>query len=279
MFGLAIGLNFKCECEVKDSLRPTVVPSTMAKLQTLQNGDLFGTRLDAGDFEINKRYHMGLQLCGDGRQEGKIIARILNLNLNPMKKQWTAVQELIGKVIIGVGAEVLEENLHIECVLSPIGDGGCRALDIASDTRWDKRGSGRTSNSLSGCSVAFGLRSQLPIGIEAMSSVCIKCTKGTDHDEAICLKNCDGAAKGMEASGAAKIACKLFLKENDQCYIAHLVTEDDSSVRKILTHSYQDLIGALKWTPTTGHVMDQTGRVKRNQTTDSFCFFMRQLSF
>ena len=248
VFGLAVGLNFKCGCGVKDSLRPAVVPSAMPKLLTLQNGDPFGTRVNAGDFEINRRYHMGLQLCGDGRQEGKIIAGMLNLNLNPMKNKWTAVQELIGKVIIGVGEEILEENLHIECLLSPIGDGGRRALDVASDTRWDKRGSGRTYNSLSGCSVAFGLRSQLPIGIEAMSSVCIKCTKGTEHDEDTCPKNYDGSAKGMEASGAAKIACKLFLNENDKCYIAQLVTDDDSSVRKILTHSYQDLIDALQWT-------------------------------
>jgi len=248
VFGLAVGLNFKCECGAKDSLRPTVVPSAMAKLRTLRNGDPFGTRLNAGDFEINRRFHMGLQLCGDGRQDGKIIAGMLNLNLNPMKNQWTAVQELIGKVIIGVGEEILEENLHIECLLSPIGEGGRRALDVASDTRWDKRGSMRTYNSLSGCSVAFGLRSQLPIGIEAMSSVCVKCTRGIDHDPDVCPKNYDGSAKGMEASGAAKIACRLFLNEKDKCYIAHLVTDDDSSVRKILTHSYQDLIDALELT-------------------------------
>ena len=99
---------------------------------------------------------------------------------------------------------------------------------VASDTRWDKRGSIRTYNSLSGRSEAFGLRSQLPIGIEAMSSVCIKCTKGTDHDQDICPKNDDDSAKGMEASGAAKIACKLFLNKNNKCYIAHLVTDDDT---------------------------------------------------
>ena len=52
----------------------------------------------------------------------------------------------------------------------------------------------------------------------------------------------------MEASGAAKIACRLFLNPNENCYIANLVTDDDSSVRKILTHSYQGLIDALQMT-------------------------------
>ena len=119
--------------------------------------------------EINRRLQMELQLCGDRRHEGKIMASMLNLNCNPMKNKWSEdVQDIIGKVMIDVGNEILEENLHIECLLSPIGDGGRRALDVASDTGWDKRGSSRAYNSLSGCSVAFGLRSQLPIGIEAM---------------------------------------------------------------------------------------------------------------
>ncbi len=49
----------------------------------------------------------------------------------------------------------------------------------------------------------------------------------------------------MEAAGAAKIVCRLFANEENNCYISHLVTNDDPSVRKILTHSYQNLIEAL----------------------------------
>jgi hypothetical protein len=248
VFGLACGLNFKCGCGEKQSLRPVVVPSATHKLTTLQDGHPFATRVNAGDFEINRRLHLGLQLCGGGRQDGNIIAGMLNLNVNPMKAKWTEAQEMIGNVIINVGEEVLEENLHIECLLSPVGDDGRSALDVASDTRWDKRGSSRKYNSLSGCSTAFGLRSELPIGIEVMSQVCIKCTKGIDHDPDICPKNYTGSAKGMEAAGAARIVCRLFANENDKCYIAHLVTDDDSSVRKILTHSYQELIDKLQAT-------------------------------
>ena len=63
----------------------------------------------------------------------------------------------------------------------------------------------RRYDSLSGCAVAFGLRSALPIGIEPMSTVCIKCTKGTIHDKDVCAKNYEGSSKGMEASGAVKM--------------------------------------------------------------------------
>ena len=50
---------------------------------------------------------------------------MLNLNVNPTKNKWTEVQETIGKVIIDIGKEVLDENLHIECELSPVGQDGC----------------------------------------------------------------------------------------------------------------------------------------------------------
>jgi hypothetical protein len=248
VFGLACGLNFKCACGEEKSLRPDIVPAAKGKLTTLKEGHPYATRVNAGDFEINRRFQLGLQLGGNGRQEGKILAGMLNLNVNPMKNQWTNLQEMLGKMIIEIGEEVLEENLHIECMLSPLGEGGRRALKVCMDCRWDKRGSTRLYNSLSGCSVAFGLLSELPIGIETMSSVCIKCTKGTVHDPDICPKNYTGSAKGMEAAGAAKIVVRLWSNEKDKCYVAYLVTDDDSSVRKILTHSYQELVDAGKMT-------------------------------
>jgi hypothetical protein len=81
-----------------------------------------------------------------------------------------------------------------------------------------------------------------------MSSACAKCTKGVDHDPDVCPKNCTGSSKGMEAAGAARIANRLFLNDKDKCHIAHLVTDDDSSVRKMLTHSHKDLTDSLQAT-------------------------------
>jgi hypothetical protein len=81
-----------------------------------------------------------------------------------------------------------------------------------------------------------------------MSQVRVKCTKGIDHDPDVCPKNHAGSAKGTEAAVPARIVCRLFLNKNDKCHIAHLVTNNDSSVRKTLTHLCQELIDKLQAT-------------------------------
>jgi hypothetical protein len=53
---------------------------------------------------------------------------MLKLNVNPMQRRWTDVQEELGSIIIEVGNEMLEENLHIECMLSPVGKDGVRLV-------------------------------------------------------------------------------------------------------------------------------------------------------
>jgi hypothetical protein len=189
------------------------------KLKTLEVGRPFGTRVNAGDFEINRRLHLGLQLCGGGRHDASNIIGMLNLNVNGMLGRWSDMQETMAKDIIKIGKEVLDENLNIECELSPPRDGR-RALHVASDSRWDKRGSGHCYDSLSGHSLTMGLRAQLPIEIEPMSSVCIKCTKGIQHEVDVCSKNYEGSAKGMEAVGAARTVKRLFSNEDVNCFVA-----------------------------------------------------------
>ena len=62
-----------------------------------------------------------------------------------------------------------------------------------------------------------------------MLSICIKCTKNIPHEPDICPKNYEGSAKGMEATGAARIVSRLFRNEEVKCFVAMLVTDDDSS--------------------------------------------------
>jgi hypothetical protein len=152
----------------------------------------------------------GLQSCGNGQHDAKNIAGMLNLNVYPMKNKWTDTQELMGKAIILVGSQGLEENLATEAEMSPFAADGRRGLAVCSDTRWDKRSSSRRQDSLSGCSVFAGLRANMTIGIECMSSVCVKCAEGLSHKVDVCPKNCTGTAKGMESSstiGSWDLAC------------------------------------------------------------------------
>jgi hypothetical protein len=139
IFGLACGLNSNCRCGAQDSLRPKVVEEALPKIGPADDKKPIGNRLNSGDFEINKRLHIGLQLSGSGRRDGAILAGMLKLDVNPMGARSTEVEESLAKAIIRIGWEVLDENLHIECMHIPVGEDRRYALDVASDTRWDKR--------------------------------------------------------------------------------------------------------------------------------------------
>jgi hypothetical protein len=141
---------------------------------------------------------------------------VLKLNVNPMRRRWTKIQQTLAKAIIEIGMEVLKENLHIECKVTPLGNDGHYTLQVASDTRWDK-----PLVRLAGCVVSFGLQANLPIGIELMSSICIKCRQGIEHDADVC----QGLAKGMEAAGASTIVRRLFENLENKCHVANLVTD------------------------------------------------------
>jgi hypothetical protein len=97
VFGLASGVHFKCVCGFKASLRPDVVPESRVKVESLPVGSPFQNRLNSGDFEINRRFQLGLQLCGSGRHNGGILGGMLKLNVNPMRKRWTEIQENLVK--------------------------------------------------------------------------------------------------------------------------------------------------------------------------------------
>jgi hypothetical protein len=84
IFGIACGLNFNCRCGAQDSLRPKVVDESLQKIGPNDKKPI-GNRLNSGDFEINKRLHLGLQLCGNGRHDGAILAGMLKLNVNSMR--------------------------------------------------------------------------------------------------------------------------------------------------------------------------------------------------
>jgi hypothetical protein len=88
VFGLACGLNFQCACGAKASIHPPVVPEALDKVTTLVAGRPFSTRANSGDFQINCRLQLGLQLYGDGRQDGKILAGMLNLNVQLPSPHW-----------------------------------------------------------------------------------------------------------------------------------------------------------------------------------------------
>jgi hypothetical protein len=172
-------------------------------------------------------------------KEGRTFGGLLGLHSNPLKGQWKDMANKLGVLIIELGKECLFENVTIKMELSPTDEKTKRKqISGCGDCRWDKRSSGRRYDSISGCSVLIGCRSQLVLGIEPMSNTCSKCTRNLPHEEELCPKNVNCSSKGMEAIGSSRIVEDIFDTHN--AYIHEYVGDDDSSTKKVLRHSWKE---------------------------------------
>jgi hypothetical protein len=159
--------------------------------------------------------------------------------MNALKGRWKDIANALGLKIIEIAKGVLEENVSIEMELSPFDDKTQRKMISAcGDCRWDKRSSGRRYDSISGCTVMIGCRSQLVLDISPMSNTCAKCLKNLPHDPELCPRNVDCSAKAMEAIGSAEIVRDLF--DRYDAYVHEYVGDDDSSTKKVLRHSWKE---------------------------------------
>jgi hypothetical protein len=242
-FGFAQSLYYKCSnCNVRECVRANMTSEleTYWKAQpadkTYHSTNQY-SRPSCADFESNVNMYLATQQCGGGRHEGQVLGGMMGIHPSALRKQWNTISEKIGLDIIELGREVMETNREIEKQLSPMIDGKY-GISITGDARWDKRSSGRNYSSISGCAVTVGCRSQLVWDIEAMSNKCIKCLRGIDHDNEVCPKNVECSAKAMEAIGSSRIVLRLF--ESGDCVVVEYVSDDDSSTKKILRHSYAD---------------------------------------
>jgi hypothetical protein len=173
-----------------------------------------------------------------GKHESRVMAGMLGVNHNALHKIWGEIASRIGLKIISLGKEVMAQNRAIKMALSPTGKGGKATVSLCGDARWDKRSSVRNYSSISGCALALGCGSQLVWDAEPMSELCIKCMKGIPHDEEVCPKSVDCTAKAMEAIGICKIVLRLY--HSGDCVVLEYVSDDDSSTKKVLRHSYAD---------------------------------------
>jgi hypothetical protein len=166
------------------------------------------------------------------------LSGMIGVHHNALRNTWKNIAEKLGLLIIGLGSEIMEANRMIEKVVSPSVDGKY-ALSLCGEARWDKRGSSRNYSSLSGCAVTVGCCSQLVWDVEAMSNQCIKCSREIPHDDDICPKNVDCTSKAaMEAVGSCRIVMRKC--ESGNSFVQEFVSDDDSSTKKVLRHSYAD---------------------------------------
>ncbi|KAK3085680.1 hypothetical protein FSP39_007048 [Pinctada imbricata] len=104
-------------------------------------------------------------------------------------------------------------------------------LCVSFDAGWQKRGSGRNYNSLSGHSSMYGCQTNKLIGYDVMCKSCMICDepakKGDNYPrEHDCRKNWGGSAKGMEHAMAVNIIKNIHDKGHT---VKQLAMDDDAT--------------------------------------------------
>ena len=134
---------------------------------------------------------------------------------------------------------------------------------------WQKRSSGHKYDSTSGHGFMLGARTKKIIDSQCMSKECRVCTKYAndetpppDHD---CVKNHIGSSKSMEPEAIFRMVNRAF--DVLMFTVAVITSDDDSSMKSTLKHSWQLLIekGFMKkseWPVTLkGHKKTDNGRL------------------
>ncbi|XP_077264363.1 uncharacterized protein LOC143898641 isoform X1 [Temnothorax americanus] len=122
---------------------------------------------------------------------------------------------------------------------------GSVGITASYDAGWQKKGSGRSNNSLTGHGAVFGHYSGLCIGFATQNKNCRYCSIGskTDHD---CRRNFEGSSKAMEPDMAVEIFTKNKQFDAENVYLKTLIGDEDSctiaSVRRELGRQ------VIKWT-------------------------------
>jgi hypothetical protein len=258
-------------CEEKECIRANLTRDLELKWKLEPPGKTFNNtnqhnRVHASMFEQNIKVYLAIQQCGGGRHGSKILGGMFGLHSNALQNSWMRISEKVGLAILELGLEVLSENREVEKVLSPEKNGK-PAISLCGDARWDKRSSGRNYSSLYGCSLAVGCRSQLAWDVKQMSNACIKCVRNIEHDKDARAQNVTYSTNAMEALGSAKIITRIW--EGGGCFVNEYVGDNESSTKKMMKHSYADLVrdGKLKEWPR--YVGTQNKKDRKPPTLDS----------
>ena len=165
-------------------------------------------------------------------------------------RQYKRIENLIGKHLRDVANESMEDALDMEVELTqeyknlppddwrdmttPFG------LTLTYDMGWSKRSSGNTYDSLSGHSFLIGAHSKKIVDSHITSKMCSTCSsaeaKGVEPISHDCPRNLEGSSKAMEAYAALSLVKKLDERSDSKLYVEALVTDDDSSIRSLLSH-------------------------------------------
>ena len=93
---------------------------------------------------------------------------------------------------------------------------------------------------MSGHGFIIGCRTGLIIGLDVRGKKCAKCYQANKKNLPVrdhkCSINYKGSSGAMESKVALSLTEQLFNNSNGRLYVKHLVSDDDSTMRSLLTH-------------------------------------------
>jgi len=243
-------------------------------------GHIFETERSRSCFSNNKhQYHssesftmnvmlvLGIQQIGGGGSDAMKILTFLGLpNAQSVKdRTFKRIEDAISPVILEYEEEIKEKALFEEVRLTLIDQNrendydkwltndqsiGRPAITIAYDMGWNKRSNGHRYDSISGHGIGVGQVTNKVVATKLYSKACVVCDskkyKGADApsipNHGWCPKNHDGSSKAMESKGIFDLFVDLWRNKN--IAIGEIVSDDDSSMRSQLRHSYKELVNA-----------------------------------
>jgi len=233
-------------------------------------------------FALNCSFVLGMQQIGAGGAESDTILTYLSLpHAHTFHRcSFHRIEMMMKPTINKISDESMKQALWEE-IDSTIGTERCNEwkrgnvrpedvkLTVTYDMGWQKRSSGHKYDSTSGHGFMLGARTKKIIDSQCMSKECRVCTKYAndetpppDHD---CVKNHIGSSKSMEPEAIFRMVNRAF--DVLMFTVAVITSDDDSSMKSTLKHSWQLLIekGLMKkseWPRTSkGHKKTDNGRL------------------
>lgn len=228
----------------------------------------------AESYAINCQFVLCLIQNGCGSTEGESLMTYLDLPNAPSfkKKTFARIQEKMRPEIKQMSNKCLEDARNEE-IERTIGEEMFKKfekkelhasqvpLTVMYDMGWNKRSSGNKYDSISGHGFLLGGNSRKILNYRCMSKCCKKCTiaermkqEPMKHE---CPKNHQGSSKSMECEAIYLMVKDSFYNQQFTCSV--IVSDDDSTMKSNLKHSWEQKIKEGKMT------MDEWPRTARNQ--------------
>ena len=246
--GLAACISVNCE-ECKQKVN---IENEYTKYKgTSYNGKKCGNE-NCSWHATNVRLVAGTLAAGMGPNDVATLFSFLELPIlqSFSKTQHPRIESLIGKSLRGVADKSMDKALdkEVEKTLKYKNinhynwkeSDNHTGLTMSYDMGWSKRSSGHRYDSLSGHGFLVGAHSRKIVLAQVTSKYCKLCSsaeaKGEQVETHECPRNYKGSSKAMEADGALSLVTKLDRKTDSKVFVESLVTDDDSSIRAILSH-------------------------------------------